>query len=853
MLLAAPAGAHAKRVRAFAVGPKFSLSWVDTRAHFHDHLVGLVDKSRRGPDVQVEADDVASHLLPGESNFVALPEDLGLMAIFSGQRGAQARGASSVTEAIVNVLVAYGPQTAYYGAKFPALTQRGIPTRLLAIAATDTFARVAVETYAEIAARYGVWLEAGIDMAQDWHVVCDNKATPPALPGGVRCDEENPAKVAQLRGPDEPERTYAYEATTDKASNMALVFDPQGRLVSKQIKTYLTPVELPGQLDLLPGEVFTGVSALRTPVGTLGFVTSKDAWMPDLVSRLDQEHVDLLVQPEFFVGDTISTKGPWAPDNIQGAGYSDVLRHPSISSMVLPELTGNLFDLSADNQQAIAVKPRTRRAAAGFLVGQPPAPGYLRVGAWVTPDPLSQAETIAQRRRRLGEVGEKLLPTAGNAPCTTPAARGVCRGGQIEDVIYADVQVDARRRLVRVARRKRGRTPFSVNRPLAGSLAVQRNVALAARGRLVVAAFEQRTAGHDQVLVARSLDGGRHWRKARHATGRAAGGAEEWWPAIAIGPDGVVWLAWSDDSGPSKQRVYVARSTDRGRRFSAPVAADASVGDAVQQLRPSIAAAGAGRALVAFVDDRARFTGDDLPQAGIWVVAFEGATAGKAQRLDSTEPPAELAKTLDHSWAPSLAVRGSRVLAAWTDFRSYEWDVFSRTSDDGGATWGSEERVNTTPQENEALEDTPRAALTNSSPPTPFVAFTDWSKSADSATTASPLYDVDVAVPGGVNLQADRSGGAHVDAFSPAIAPAGSGAVVAWQDHAGGPGDIFATRVSGGRVGRRVRVDDSGRTGWNQWRPALALSGGRVVAAWEDERDGPAQIFYARSPLRRIG
>jgi hypothetical protein len=364
----------------------------------------------------------------------------------------------------------------------------------------------------------------------------------------------------------------------------------------------------------------------------------------------------------------------------------------------------------------------------------------------------------------------------------------------------------------------------------------------------VVAAFEQRGKGHDQVRLARSLDGGRRWRRAVRPTGRGAD-ADEWWPAVAIGPDGAVWLAWSDDSGPTGQRVYVARSADGGRRFSAPVAADATVGGSVQQMRPAIAATGAGRALVAFVDDRARFEGDDLPQAGIWAVAFDGTTPGKAQRIDSTEAPAELAKTLDHSWAPSLAVRGSRVVATWTDFRNYQWDVLSPTSDDGGATWGRERRVNTTPQENEALEDTPRAALTAAGP---FIAFTDWSKSADSATVASPLYDVDVDVPGGVNLQADRTGGAHVDAFSPAIAAAGGGAVVAWQDHAGGPGDIFAARVHGGRVGRRTRVDDSGRTGWNQWRPALAVSGPRVVAAWEDDRDGPAQIFFARAPLRRL-
>ena len=167
-------------------------------------------------------------------------------------------------------------------------------------------------------------------MAQDWQVVCVSKSSFVAVRRAVRapCAEENPAKVAALRAPDEPARTYAYEATTDRTSNMALVFDPDGRLVSRQVKTYLTPTELPGQLDLKPGDVSGGLTALPTPVGTLGFVTTKDAWMPDVIDKLDQEHVDVLVQPEFFVGDTVRPAGTWAPDNIKASGYSASCARP---------------------------------------------------------------------------------------------------------------------------------------------------------------------------------------------------------------------------------------------------------------------------------------------------------------------------------------------------------------------------------------------------------------------------------------------------------------------------------------------------------------------------------------------
>src|SRR3954463_12980935 len=124
-------------------------------------------------------------------------------------------------------------------------------------------------------------------MARDWRVVCADKAAfrPPA--GAPGCGDHAPAIGPALRAPDEHDRDYAYEATSPKASNMALVFDPDGRLIAKQVKAYLTPPELPGLgLDLVPGEV-AGLGAVDTKAGRLGFVTSKDAWMPDVLARLD--------------------------------------------------------------------------------------------------------------------------------------------------------------------------------------------------------------------------------------------------------------------------------------------------------------------------------------------------------------------------------------------------------------------------------------------------------------------------------------------------------------------------------------------------------------------------------------
>jgi hypothetical protein len=805
-LVVAPTAAAAKRVRVFAVGPRFSRAWVDSVEHFHDKLFALVDARRRGagtPPVARGAGDVASHLRGGGRDLVALPEDLGLMAAFTGSKGAPARGADSLVGAVIGLLGSYAPEMAYYTAKFPALGDRPPPpTRALALAMTDTFGRAAIETYAELAQRYHVWLEAGVNMAQDWQKVCTTQA-----PG---CDEVNPDKVALLRSPDEPARQYAYEATSDKASNMALVFDPDGRLVSKQVKTYLTPTELPGQLDLAPGDVMHGVGVVDTGVGRLGFVTSKDAWMPDVTERLDEEGVQILVQPEFFVNDTIRTTGPWAPDNIKGAGYSDVLRWPSIEALVMPQLTGNVFDFSADSQQAIVLKPHFVNGPRRALVGQPPARGFAVVQPWVVPDPVRRGESFAARRLRLGRAGAKLLPSS-NVTCADARTVGPCRGGQPEGVIFHDVTIGQR---AWHPRRARGAA-----RPLARARGVQRNIALASSGRLVMAAFEQ----DGRVLMTRSTDGGRHWsRPSTPLTGE-----RQWWPSVGVrGHE--VWLAAQVDD-----HVVWTRSGDGGRIFDAQHAVDSPA----ETWRPSVAATDAGHAYLAWIDTRDRFTLDDLPQAALYGAQLPD---GAPVRLDSTAPPAELARTLDNAWAPSVAARERRVLVSWIDFRTYDWRVFGRQSFDGGAIFGQEKPVTDTPPAEEALDASPRSLAGAS-----LVVYTAWRKSGLSAHTPSPLYDIRRGSPGGYSARVDGAGARSVNAFAPAVARSKGAAYAAWQDMARGIGEIWLARL--GSPVRRAPVTRSPRS--NAWRPALAVVGRSAVVAWEDARDGPSQVYVRRMPL----
>src|SRR5690606_9508241 len=158
-------------------------------------------------------------------------------------------------------------------------------------------------------------------------------------------------------------------------------------------------------------------------------------------TKLDQRGVEVLVQPEFFVGETVRTPGMWAPDILVSSGHANVLRHPSMEALVLPELTGNLLDFSADAQQHFAVKPRGAAARRGGLAGQPPLPGLGPGERWVVPDPQRGPPDFAARRARLARAGEAMLPVGDGPPCPDPRVAGPCRGGQVEDVLRADLHV----------------------------------------------------------------------------------------------------------------------------------------------------------------------------------------------------------------------------------------------------------------------------------------------------------------------------------------------------------------------------------------------------------------------------
>src|SRR5581483_4936885 len=394
--LATADGARAAQVRVFAVGQKQRLEDALTIERFRAKMFALVDAARRSPGlVQDGVDDVASHVRPRDP-------------------AAPARAVATSAEAFLTLLGSYGDVVAYYDETFPALASQ--PLRGLVIALTDVLYRAVYETFRDIAREYGVYVSVSLNAA-------------PAR----RVDASEDAElVERLRDPDEPGRDYAYVSTSDLPHNLVWLFDPSGEVLvplpggalarspsttggeiqASAWKSYLTPIEQAldkpgGGLSLAAGPV-RDLDVLDTPVGAIGVVISKDAWMPDVNERFDAKGANFTLQSEAF-SEWAYADVPWQPDVFRESGFANLQTHAGFLFDVAPSMTGNLFDVTFDGQSAILEKRRDKRARApgepGGWIGQLPSTGFVAVAPWIVADPTEAGGrsrgSLARRRRAL--------------------------------------------------------------------------------------------------------------------------------------------------------------------------------------------------------------------------------------------------------------------------------------------------------------------------------------------------------------------------------------------------------------------------------------------------------------------
>ena len=398
--------------------------------------------------------------VPGRPTLAVFNEDIGLMTLATGARGAAVRQQASsplrapapglaplgAAGALGLLNAAYAPQVAAYQAMFGPID----PRKQVLLAATDTFVRAFSRTFSDIARDYGIYVVAANNQAR-------YRAT------------TDPAEVKLFADPEVAAPAEAYVATSGHVANTAFVWGPsdihphappgERNLLHRNEKVPLTDTELT-LLALDPGPS-TGPAAIANVTGPqiashrLGIATSLPAFQygypfgqrpsglqpcadtsKTYMACMDAQHVDVVVQDEANPGAWASYQaGGWQPLEWMSSTWRAVA-DPTVHFRynITPMLVGNLLDLPFDGQSAItsragAAPPRAYvgnrepldpRDPKPYAVYAGPTPHFLALAPWVTPD---------APRAALEATANALSPGSGDTR----------ENGYLQTAVYADL------------------------------------------------------------------------------------------------------------------------------------------------------------------------------------------------------------------------------------------------------------------------------------------------------------------------------------------------------------------------------------------------------------------------------
>jgi len=356
-------GSRRDGLRVFAMQFKQEARHVETYASFRTKIECMIRER------------VLRRLVKGAPNVVAFNEDVGLMTLGTGSRGADARaivedpgglcpgqGFPCATVALISSLLGtYSDEVAAYRERFPDLP--GLSS--VFTGGTDTFGRGWMQVFSDMARRYGVYILGSNTQAPFRESI-------------------DPAEIARFRDPDLPVPQSVFVATGPQVYNEAFMWAPYSvrsegprplrNVVAQNKKVPLTTIEQILQVE--PG-ASTGPDAVenlrpyRVP-GTkarIGFATSLPAFIygdpPAGVDPcsdtslyymrcLDRLGTNLVMQDEANPGPWVTPPGFWQPLDWMRSTWR-AASDPTVNFdyNVTPHMVGQLGDLVFDGQTAI--------------------------------------------------------------------------------------------------------------------------------------------------------------------------------------------------------------------------------------------------------------------------------------------------------------------------------------------------------------------------------------------------------------------------------------------------------------------------------------------------------------------
>ena len=417
--------------------------------------------------------------------------------------------------------------------------------------------------------------------------------------------------------------------------------------------------------------------------------------MIDVNDRYDAKGAQLILQPEAFDQWAFTTDF-WAPDGFKAGGFAQVQRNPSFlfNVTLVPgrqPLRRHLRRPGRGDRQAPqagqlgAVDRRWR------WIGQNPDAGFVAVAPWIVarsrrPRPGGAART------RWSRSGVPLLPELRRRRAIRRSARARAR------TAIASRSSARPRRCPRPARCRRPRhagaaSADGLRHAPRSSTAGGRRAAPPARRRRRRSRL-RRLAGHAAPASSTIYLGRQRRRRRRlHAAGASATTPRRRRRRAAARRRlrarrrRRVYVAWQELCTARRRRLrpHQAGALRRRRRQARRRRARRPRrrrGRQVERRRsPSTAR---GNPLVAWVDERDRSARRPAARAHLLRPQPRRRRDVRAATCASTAAaPTRFAAELDNKWAPAIAVRPLVHPVAWTDFRNYQWDIYTARSRDG--------------------------------------------------------------------------------------------------------------------------------------------------------------------------
>ena len=320
---------------------------------------------------------------------------------------------------------------------------------------------------------------------------------------------------------------------------------------------------------------------------------------------------------------------------------------------------------------------------------------------------------------------------------------------------------------------------------------------------------------------------------------------------IAVYKDGSgstnVYAVWADDSqgAPDIPQIWFTKSNDGGTTFGPPIAVNEDL--FAKQISPVIAVDGSGNVFVVWEDYR---EGD----ADIFIKKYDSSGFGLSYKVNS-----DFGVSVDYDSTPSIAVDSlGTIYVVWEhkddSFDNYP-DIYFATSNTQGQTFSTPASV--------ASTNGRRSSVTIDSLGVAYVVWEDLTGYPSQSATHIKIGKIVSGAVSGTPIQIDSPSSSYDHARFPSVAVGPGGSVyVVWQRarilNPGFSGEIVSTYDLD-----LARVDDGATLSYNTTSsfphdPYVGFFGGpsyptitgdssNIYVAWDDQRNGTKDIYFARS------